>query len=96
VNIPAATVMPARSAMSRTAFAHLPSTGCAISASDPPPKHRIIASGNTTSRAPSVAARPVYSSIVARFSATSSVLVTWARAIRIVIVMSPCIASWGG
>ena len=79
--MPATTVMPVSAAARRTPSAHGPSRGSATGCSETPNRH-IVASGNTTSRAPSAAARRVYSSTVVRLAAGSVPLSICARAIR--------------
>ena len=81
MNIPASTVNPCRSAISAAAVAHGPSSGSASGPSGTP-KRAIVASGNTASSAPRVAARAANSATWSRLAFGSGVDVNWHNAIR--------------
>jgi hypothetical protein len=80
VNIPTTTVTPAAAATSRTRVAQGPSNGSATGPSFTPKQH-MVASGNTTSRAPAAAAARTRSASSSRFRPGSSVDAIWASAI---------------
>ena len=65
--MPATMTSPARSAISRSRFAHGPSAGSATGPSGRP-NRAIVASGQTSSRAPAAAASVAYSSTWSRLA----------------------------